>query len=94
MIFFLSSSTSCSPPQEVDPTIEVPEDVSGDESARSMFQEITGAIPGIDEAMSFAEVMKYATLSLVLSYLVPDSSPPPFLSNQAGAVNGLLGGGV
>lgn len=43
--------------QEIDPTPDVSEDV-GEEGAKSMFQELSSAIPGIDEAMSFAEVMK------------------------------------
>ena len=49
--------------QEVDPTIEAPEDESGMfAAAGGLFQDIAASIPGIDEAMSFAEVMKCALL--------------------------------
>lgn len=48
--------------QEVDPTIEAPEDdplLGG--AGGGLFQDIATSIPGIDEAMSFAEVMKCVT---------------------------------
>jgi len=59
---------------EIDPTIEVPDDMSGDESTKSMFQELTAAIPGIDEAMSFAEVMKLVQ-QMDYSVIVFDTAP-------------------
>lgn len=34
----------------------------------SMMQDLAFAIPGVDEAMSFAEIMKYAQALLVISF--------------------------
>jgi len=42
--------------QEVDPTVEN-DDISGD-SPDNFVSELANAIPGIDEAMSFAEMLK------------------------------------
>ena len=41
----------------MDPTVEN-EDVDGAEGIGNLFSELPNAIPGIDEAMSFAEKLK------------------------------------
>ena len=43
--------------QEVDPTVEN-EEVGGADGMDGLFSELANAIPGIDEAMSFAEMLK------------------------------------
>jgi arsenite-transporting ATPase len=51
------------PPQEVDPNPEMGDMEGAPEWAQDSFlTELAGSIPGIDEAMSFAEVMKQARL--------------------------------
>lgn len=47
----------CCSLQEVDPTVE--EEMGSTEGMDSLFSELANAIPGIDEAMSFAEMLKY-----------------------------------
>lgn len=42
--------------QEVDPTVE--EDVEGSDGMDAVISDFANAIPGIDEAMSFAEMLK------------------------------------
>lgn len=42
--------------QEVDPSVE--EETGSTEGMDSLFSELANAIPGIDEAMSFAEMLK------------------------------------
>lgn len=64
----LYSSYNCFS-QEVDPTVET-DDLAGPEGMDSLFSDLANAIPGIDEAMSFAEMLKYATASLP-SFLLP-----------------------
>lgn len=62
-IFFPLSSyvyiviCDCDLLQEVDPTVEN-EEVGGAEGMDSLVSELANAIPGIDEAMSFAEMLK------------------------------------
>ena len=43
--------------QEVDPNVEN-DDIGGNDGMDSLFSELSNAIPGIDEAMSFAEMLK------------------------------------
>lgn len=60
---------------EVDPTIEAPEEdplLGG--AGGGLFQDIATSIPGIDEAMSFAEVMKLVQ-SMEFSCIVFDTAP-------------------
>lgn len=53
----------------MDPTVET-DDLAGPEGMDSLFSDLANAIPGIDEAMSFAEMLKYATLFF---FLLPSS---------------------
>ena len=48
--------------QEVDPNPQTSELASLEGSAGGMLSDLAGAIPGIDEAMSFAEVLKQVHL--------------------------------
>ncbi|XVE73951.1 hypothetical protein DITRI_Ditri11bG0159400 [Diplodiscus trichospermus] len=58
---------------EVDPTVEN-EDVGGPEGMDSLFSELANAIPGIDEAMSFAEMLKLVQ-TMDYSCIVFDTAP-------------------
>jgi hypothetical protein len=49
-------------PQEVDPTPEEGELDGLDPTSNSFLTDLAGSIPGIDEAMSFAEVMRQVRL--------------------------------
>ncbi|XWS45997.1 hypothetical protein CRYUN_Cryun14cG0027100 [Craigia yunnanensis] len=58
---------------EVDPNVEN-EDVGGPEGMDSLFSELANAIPGIDEAMSFAEMLKLVQ-TMDYSCIVFDTAP-------------------
>ncbi|CAI0402952.1 unnamed protein product [Linum tenue] len=58
---------------EVDPSVEN-EDVGGNEEMDSLFSELANAIPGIDEAMSFAEMLKLVQ-TMDYSVIVFDTAP-------------------
>ncbi|MBA0826618.1 hypothetical protein Goarm_011447 [Gossypium armourianum] len=58
---------------EVDPTVEN-EDVNGPEGMDSLFSDLANAIPGIDEAMSFAEMLKLVQ-TMDYSCIVFDTAP-------------------
>lgn len=69
---------------EIDPTVEIPDELmnstpggpaaAGADASRNIIQEFASAIPGIDEAMSFGEVMKLVK-SLDYSVVVFDTAP-------------------
>ena len=65
---------------EIDPTVEVEgldilaASSSSDSSTSALFSDIVSSIPGIDEAMSFAELMKQVT-SMQYSVIVFDTAP-------------------
>lgn len=58
---------------EVDPTVEN-EDMGGAEGMDSLFSDLANAIPGIDEAMSFAEMLKLVQ-TMDYSVIVFDTAP-------------------
>ncbi|KAG8663916.1 ATPase GET3A [Manihot esculenta] len=58
---------------EVDPNVEN-EDVGGNDGVDSVFSELANAIPGIDEAMSFAEMLKLVQ-TMDYSVIVFDTAP-------------------
>ncbi|PON85187.1 Arsenical pump ATPase [Trema orientale] len=58
---------------EVDPNVEN-EEVGGPDGMDSLFSELANAIPGIDEAMSFAEMLKLVQ-TMDYSVIVFDTAP-------------------
>ncbi|KAL5565487.1 hypothetical protein UlMin_028651 [Ulmus minor] len=58
---------------EVDPTVEH-EEMAGTDGMDSLFSELANAIPGIDEAMSFAEMLKLVQ-TMDYSVIVFDTAP-------------------
>ncbi|GAA5973427.1 hypothetical protein JCM8115_001741 [Rhodotorula mucilaginosa] len=87
---------------EIDPSASMQDMVeSGDESGMNgMMQDLAFAIPGIDEAMGFAEVMKQVK-SMQFSVIVFDTAPtghtlrflsfPSVLEKALGKLSGLSG---
>lgn len=53
----------------MDPTVEH-EDMGGENGMDSLVSELANAIPGIDEAMSFAEMLKWDSSSLLFVSLL------------------------
>ncbi|KAJ6390898.1 hypothetical protein OIU77_024994 [Salix suchowensis] len=58
---------------EVDPNVEN-DDIGGNEGMDSLFSELANAIPGIDEAMSFAEMLKLVQ-TMDYSCIIFDTAP-------------------
>ncbi|KAB2626672.1 ATPase GET3-like [Pyrus ussuriensis x Pyrus communis] len=58
---------------EVDPTVEH-EDMGGNDGMDNLFSDLANAIPGIDEAMSFAEMLKLVQ-TMDYSVIVFDTAP-------------------
>ncbi len=52
----------------MDPSVEN-EDLEGSDGMDTVFLDLANAIPGIDEAMSFAEMLKYVVFSSIWLYL-------------------------
>ncbi|GAA6046954.1 hypothetical protein JCM3770_003448 [Rhodotorula araucariae] len=87
---------------EIDPSASMQDMVeSGDDSGMNgMMQDLAFAIPGIDEAMGFAEVMKHVK-SMQFSVIVFDTAPtghtlrflsfPSVLEKALGKLSGLSG---
>jgi arsenite-transporting ATPase len=61
---------------EIDPTSSIQDMIASSDNAaaKSQFEDIASAIPGVDEAMSFAEVMKLVK-SMDYSCIVFDTAP-------------------
>jgi len=59
---------------EIDPTLEVDTGDVLDSSSQSLISDLASSIPGIDEAMSFAELMKQVQ-SMNYSVIVFDTAP-------------------
>ena len=62
---------------EIDPTMDeedVIPDMMGNAAAKSIMSDLVQSIPGIDEAMSFAELMKYVQV-MEFSCIVFDTAP-------------------
>jgi len=59
---------------EIDPTVEIETGDVLDSSAQNLISDLASSIPGIDEAMSFAELMKQVQ-SMAYSVIVFDTAP-------------------
>ena len=63
--FFVIFFIDCFCFQEIDPKLELDENAFGDildSQSTNLFSEIMSSIPGIDEAVSFSEVLKYGRM--------------------------------
>lgn len=82
-----SASRPCSL-QEVDPTPEASDMEQLEWAQDGFLTELAGSIPGIDEAMSFAEVMKQARKQKHSQHYWPASPPYPAAAAAAAAGGG------